>query len=489
MKPRNEITGVKTTESNYRNEADGMKFSIFILCNRIKKNAAARRLRKVLLYYPLTLSGSFLFLLSLILLGRSYAKSNPYGILLSLFAVILLIALSTAGRLQAVKLKDTQPQWESGQALFAESEKTYQLFHAEKIKTIFFYRLHVKVGGRMKVGRDAGIYISGEETSTGKEIIKVPMFFPVAGEFNTKGSFKIRDMFGLTRARFGTDQERKLIIQPAPFTGGATYRFDAVGGFEDKNRLKSSDEERYYMREYIPGDRFRDINWKSSSRLSELITKISPYTQEKTKTILIDFRNYKMTPRESPESIAHLNQLKSWLLYFLRQVKNENPGYIFRVKTGEDVVDLETEDDIDHFSINLSSLFFQTEPSYGHNDAGAGDVFIFSTPYDLYLHRVFTGYQKTNICVFRTVKENKSSKNNFKRNIPPEKIISRAQGPNSNRSGGKTFHLLKSSSKTPGSIPVPGTWILFRDLDLKEKTVGLPQGCRLEEYPVSVKIF
>ena len=82
------------------------------------------------------------------------------------------------------------------------------------------------------------------------------------------------------------------------------------------------------------------------------------------------------------------------------------------------------------------------------------------------------------------------SGNGVKRNKPPGKIILRDRGPGSgSRNSGKTFHLLKSSSKTPGSIPVPDTWILFRDLNLKEKNIGLPQGCRLEEYPVSVKIF
>ena len=139
MKSRNKTTGDKTTVSNYRNKAGGMKFSIFILGNRIDNNVVAKRLRAVLLYYPLTLSGSLLLILSLILLGRSYAKSNPYGILLSIFALIMLIALSIAGRMQAAKLKYNQPPWESSQALFAESEKTYQLFHADRIKTLFFY--------------------------------------------------------------------------------------------------------------------------------------------------------------------------------------------------------------------------------------------------------------------------------------------------------------------------------------------------------------
>jgi hypothetical protein len=446
-----------------------MKSSLSILEKRIKNSTFLRRLLPIFYFYPLSLSGSILFILSVILLGRSYASGNPYGILLSIFAVIALLVLSAAGRAQAVKLRDTPPQWESSSGLFAENDNTYQIFHAESIKTLFFYRIHVKVSGRMTIGRQVSLFISGEETSPGRDTISVPMFFPVAGELKAKSSYKVRDIFGLTRARFGMDQERKLIIQPAPFTGGSTNRFEAVGGYEEKNRLKSSDEERYYMREYIPGDRSRDINWKSSSRLSELITKISPYTQEKTKTILVDFRHFKFTPRETSESIAHLNRLKSWLLFFLRHIKNENSGYIFRVKTGSDIVELETLEDIDRFSVELSTIFFQPEPSSNPAEPGISDVFIFSTPYDIYLNRVLARYQKSNICVFRTVHSDKTI--------------------GDKKNGGKTYHLLKPSAKAPAHIPLPGLWIFSRDQMLRPHSARLPLNCRFEECPVSARIF
>jgi hypothetical protein len=465
-----------------------MKSSLSVLENRIKNGAFTRRLRWVLYYYPLSFSGSILFILSVVLLGRSYAGGNPYGVLLSVFAVTALFVLSAAGRLQAVRLRDTPPQWESSTRLFAEDDKTCQIFHAGGIKTFFFFRVHVS--GRITIGRGASLFISGEEATSGRDLVEVPLFFPVAGEFNAKSSCKVRDIFGLTRARFGIDQERKLIVQPAPFTGKSSGRFEAVGGYEEKNRMKSSDEERYYMREYIPGDRFRDINWKSSSRLSELITKISPYTQEKTKTILIDFRHFKSTAGESPESIAHLNQLKSWLLFFLRQVKSENPEYIFRVKTGSEVDELETFEDIDRFSVELSTVFFQPEPSSGQTEPGISNVFIFSTPFDSHLHRVIARYQKSSVCVFRTVPGNAAGGSIISgRTVSGVRPYGEDKSGNIKNGRGKTFHLLKSSANNPAHIPVPDFWILWRDRFSGNNGGRHPLNCRFEDYPVSVRIF
>jgi uncharacterized protein (DUF58 family) len=49
---------------------------------------------------------------------------------------------------------------------------------------------------------------------------------------------------------------------------------------ESLRNIQTSDQEKYFMREYIPGDRLKDINWKSSIKLNELITRISPSSPE-----------------------------------------------------------------------------------------------------------------------------------------------------------------------------------------------------------------
>ncbi|NIQ18260.1 MAG: DUF58 domain-containing protein [Candidatus Aenigmarchaeota archaeon] len=215
------------------------------------------------------------------------------------------------------------------------------------------------------------------------------------------------------------------------------------------------------MREYIPGDRFRDINWKSSSRLSQLITRISPYTQEKTRQILIVFRHYRSEGRETADSIVHLNQLKSWLLYFMRRVKNENPEYQFIVETGRGLCPIETEEDIDSFSQDLSTLFFQSEPPSYQDDPAVNEVYIFSTPYDEKLPNALARYRKIQTHVFRTVPRT-------------------AEG-----EMGITVHLFEK----PKSMGFPGSWFLFKDHMDVNPEIGGPVKGRIEEYPIEVKRF
>jgi hypothetical protein len=411
--------------------------------------------------YPLTLSGTVLALVSIWLFGRSFAIGNPYGVVLSIFALTALLVLSTGGRLQAVRFKNRSVGWDSSAHLVAGGQEISHRIWIQDIRPFYFFRVHFKVRGAVVVGRKAYIHVSRETSSSGGESVAFPLSFRFAGDFKAKGSFILRDMFGLTRATFGPVYSRNLIVQPAPFNDGRVYHIEAVGGFEDQNRQKSSDEERYYMREYIPGDRFRDINWKSSSRLSQLITRISPYTQEKTRRILILFRHYRMGSRETVDSIVHLNQLKSWLLYFMRRVKNENPEYQFIVETGMGLSSLETDEDIDYFSQDLSTLFFQPEPPDYKDDPAVNEVYIFSTPYDVGLPNVLARYRKIQAHVFRTV----------------------PRGPEEDT--GTTVHLFE----TPLSMGFPGSWFFFKDhMDVDAK-IGGPVKGRVEEHPIEVKRF
>jgi len=430
-----------------RNGSEPEKHTVFCWMNRL------------IFYYPLTISGTILTAISVVLFGKSYTTGNSYGFVLSLFALFTLLILILVGRLQAARFKQIQFQWDSSQPLYAGMEGIQHQLRGDGIRTFYFYRLHFKISGRITVGRNAYMYISHETSSAEGKSLSVPLYFPLAGEFQARGGLKICDLFGLTRARFGRDNFRKLMVQPALFADDRSYHIEAVGGFEDKNRKKRSEEERYYMREYIPGDRFRDINWKSSSRFSQLFTKISPYTQEKTRLIPIEFRHFRSNQRETVESLIHLNQLKSWLLSFLKKVKNENPEYHFIIKTGRGNIRLETDEDIEGFSLDLSSIFFQVEPSEYQVDSSVNEIYIFSTPYDENLPAVLALYQNAKTHILRTV----SNKDN----------------------GGKerTIHLFKSL----GSLPFPGSWILRRDRNLPKPKIGAQEKGRVEEHPIKVK--
>jgi hypothetical protein len=456
--------------------------------------------RRALSGSPLTVPGTVLAAVSLGMLSGSVRSGNPYGYTLAAVLLGSLIVLCLGGAIQAGHSGNARIQWDSGGSVRAGPGPAGQRITVRGVRLLPFYRLHFRIAGPVTVGRGALLYVSGEASSyvTGKAPssdgyeLAVALSLPFCGELRARGRCRVRDIFGLTGVRLGRELERTILVQPGPFSGGRAPRLEADGGFEEDTRRKASEEERYYMREYLPGDRFRDINWKASSRLARLITRISPYTQEKTRLLQVELRHFRDDRPETVESLVHLNVLKSWLLFFLREAKRDNPHYHFLVETGRGAFLLETGEDIDRFSLELSRLFFQEEtvvlspglqdPPEAWPDLSAGlrpdgrggRVFIFSTPYDRGLHR-------------RLGRDHAAR----------ARILTTIGGSHGRRDAGRgtTVRLFSSA----GTMPVPGSWLFRRDRNLHgpideypgvfpdERTPG--EEYPVEAYPVEVRLW
>jgi hypothetical protein len=214
----------------------------------------------------------------------------------------------------------------------------------------------------------------------------------MSGLFRGESLCRLRDVFGFFSFPCGIPGGRTLTVRTAPCLGGA-FRIKAHSGAEDRRNKASSDEERYYMREYAPGDRFRDINWKSSERIDTLITRISPDTQEKVNRIEVYFRNYGPAGRSSRiglEDLWLLDRAKARLARFLRSVKEESAKYVFHVRAAEGVWELNNQDEIELFLEELAGLPFSPPRGEGFGDSetapaapeAGGDLYVFSTPCD-----------------------------------------------------------------------------------------------------------
>jgi len=484
-------------------------------------------LTKLFFYYPLTLAGTILVFFCAWLLGTGFSYQNPYNILLSITALTILLVFSVMGRIRAVHFNYEEVQWDSGTPLYAEKEGQFHRVVLENLRAPLFYRIHFLVKGRMIVGNGAYCYIFREASSPGEEILHLPLDFTFSGRAQVKGILSLRDIFGLTRTRFGPVFKRTLLVQPAPFSFHEKFAISALGGQEEKTTRKSSEEERYYMREYIPGDRFRDINWKSSSRLSQLITRISPHSQEKTKLINVEFRHFWLPHRESRDSVAHLNLLKSVLVSFLRKIKKEHTGYNFMIKTARGSFVLETDEDINRFSQELSGIFFEAEDTAnafftGRADSGIPslrseslsgygippgtfsgraeeDIYIFSTPYDSNLPLIMDFYRDSQIYLFITTRKEEKSEfygtdiRGIKKDLSKGKNIETTPGllnihsteKNNKKHSAKTFFPLKSIS----AFPIPGVWALRGDRILKKPQVYAKTNIKVLEFPLNTKLF
>jgi len=406
-----------------------------------------------------------LFIVSIILTGTAFADGNRYAFLLSALFILILLILSVLSRIQGTKLAAAQTEWDTSPPVFARirSENHRVLIHG--FKHLPFFRVHVILHGKLRAGRTASFLyhreIRGEDGS-----ISTCARFPVSGVFHAKAALAVKDVFGLTRGALPPRFERSIVVRPSPISDREQPRVEAQKGDENKSRLKSSDVERYFMREYIPGDRHRDINWKASSRFSELFTRISPVTQEKTKIITVHFRPYTSSKSDSLQSVFFLDQCKSALLYFLRSIKQEHSDYQFAVYVGNDIRELETEDDIETFSSEIATIHFRNprgEEITAPDDLHPGDMYIFTTAYDSGLPGFLSGLLPgSQIRIYRAAVPSASG----------EKRVS------------KRLTLLSGTDEPV----IAGGWILKRDALAANPGVGAAEGVVVEDDPLEVHI-
>ncbi|MCB1171362.1 MAG: DUF58 domain-containing protein [Leptospiraceae bacterium] len=356
--------------------------------------------------YPLTATGTLLFIVSVYLLGMAFGTENLYALVFAVAAFLVLLFLIVDGFIQKFRFRNLTPVIDSGHPLFARLNGQVRAVHLGDQRCHYFYRFHFRIHGKFKAGRYAYFRYSGEGSSPDGSLILVPMNFPYCGYGRLKGSLLLRDVFGLVRFYLGQDELVETTIEAPLFPEKAPVHFQPASSMESSKKLQTSEEEKYYMREYIPGDRLKDINWKSSIRIQELITKISPISPEQSHLLHLDFRAFCDHFGDSPEAILHLNYLKSWFLSFIHVVHRDHPEYRFRVRTPAGIHLLETGDDIDRFSHTLASLNYVI-PGQEATDPDAprtGERFLFTTSYDSRIASFYQEHSAERLHVFGTVR-------------------------------------------------------------------------------------
>ncbi|MCL2381876.1 MAG: DUF58 domain-containing protein [Treponema sp.] len=421
------------------------------------KNSVLRTIKGIFKTQPFTLPGVAVFAFALAVLVRSLAARNAYEIVLSLAALALLAALWLAGRWAARRLEGFEPLWNIPLPLSAGAGEDW-LVTGPSAGIPKFFRLHVLVRGRFfPQGSPGGCPVFAQSSlpknAGGDSAARLGIRFPLGGRFRGETSCRLRDIFGLYSFACGAVRERTLNIRSAPCTA-MPLRINAQSGAEDRRKKSANDEERYYMREYAPGDRLRDINWKSSERINTLITRISPDNQEKITRIEVYFRNYgppahgrARAIKDSP-AIAELwllDRAKARLAWFLRKVKEEKASYVFHVRSATESWELNDEGEIEAFLEELPALPFAPAANEGASSPPAdGELYVFSTACDTALPAFLLAQQGRPLSLFMT------------QNAPRKKVPRGNTDGNTDR---QTLHL--RDFPAGGLAPLPW-WLLPR---------------------------
>ncbi len=392
-------------------------------------------LKKIGYYYPFTIPGTVSFGLLMYLIGTGYTRKNPYALFLSVTGLLILAVLVVLTRIQAYRLGKEQLIWDAGTALYAGRTGAAERFYSGGFRTWFFFRVHVRIRGKLILGKGLLYRVVREASWTGDGALEVPLSFPCTGTFAGEGVYSIKDVFGLVRAGAGTPAARSIPVRPSLLSDESPVYIQISGGEDDRQPRKSSDEEKYYQREYIPGDRLRDINWKATSRIGEMFTRIAPVTEEQTKLVLVDFRHFSADRRFGRDHAAHMEYLKRWCVSFLWKIKSKQPEFQFVVYTGFGALAVESLGDVHRLSIGLSGIFYEDDPKLRKDVTGIGEIYIFTTPFDSGLRYALQVYSGKKTTIFTTA-------------FPPK------------GGAGEEETVTLSLLNNGGMVHIPGPWVL-----------------------------
>jgi hypothetical protein len=341
---------------------------------------------------PFTPISGAVLIIALAGLIHSLLNRNSYEIVLTSGVLLFLLILGIFGTWKSRKLKSMEPGWKPPVPMTAnatDDARQRTIVTGLDSSIPFFFRLHFFIRGRFFPGGSAtGAKKScplSVETAIprGEATAQIPLDFPMSGVFQGDGFCKLRDIFGFFSFPCGQTRHTTVNVRCAPCFGKKII-INAQSGAEDQRNKPSADVERYYQREYTPGDRLRDINWKSSEKIDALITRISTDNQEKVSRIEVHFRNYGYA-NDSLHSLWLLDRAKARLSYFLRTILDQNSSFIFDVRVANGSWEIEDQDDLDAFFEELSALSFVPPQNETGIQGGAGDIYVFSTACDVML--------------------------------------------------------------------------------------------------------
>jgi uncharacterized protein (DUF58 family) len=127
----------------------------------------------------------------------------------------------------------------------------------------------VDCGGVVTVTDALSSGLAGESTGSGDP----PAEFEYEVRLRERGdqtigpaTVRIRDVLGLVEATHETDATSDLLVYPAVARVDGDSLFSRTMGPEIDERTEFD-----RIREYVPGDRLRDVNWKSTAKRDELL--------------------------------------------------------------------------------------------------------------------------------------------------------------------------------------------------------------------------
>ena len=237
-------------------------------------------------YYPFTLPGSVMFYSSVYFLGRGLSVSNFTAVSVSLFFLVFILAvlgfIFFYSRIQMLE----RIIWKADGVIDTSGcAGNTQVISTGGSRPRPYSRYAIIIRGR---GRTAGAVspcFKCRYRSDNNGFFKFSFYFPFPGSVNGELNVFIEDIFALVRIRVLSEKLQDFAVIPGLNNTVSAESRIIMKDLVTRHKKYDNDIEKYLMREYVPGDLYRDINWKSSGRIDKLVTRISPGGREESNLV------------------------------------------------------------------------------------------------------------------------------------------------------------------------------------------------------------
>ncbi|MFP4383417.1 MAG: DUF58 domain-containing protein [Spirochaetia bacterium] len=358
--------------------------------------------------FPLTYGGTLFFLIAVITLFSGITRNSSAAALvgflgLFLLGILLLFSLSAKRRRSAGEVSWFLP---NPIRTFSANQKLRVTLPWKNAP--MFFRYHHSFFGRNISGTEIIEPFRFGGTSSPGGTFQFTVYFRFSGLLSGYTAVHLRDIFGLTKSLLQVSEKKSVPVVPGIISNIPKESAESSSGTGEDQLKRISEDMKYFMREYIPGDRYRDINWKATLRVEELITRTAPVTNREVKIIPVfllhacteDAERYRFY-----EAALHLEATKSWLLTFISRILDEESDYIFDIYTDTRTMRVQDHDDLEMVYQMLGGTGFVRRMHIQPAELPQGAV-IFTTPYQ---PGIFSGALPGGCRVMKTVSWNGES--------------------------------------------------------------------------------
>ncbi len=325
--------------------------------------------------YPFTIPGTVITLLVLYLFGTGYIRSDYQSVFIALsFFFIVMVLFSWCFYFSGKYFFNEIDFRSNGVISTSEHDKNSQMVLFEE-KPPVFYRYSMIMRGRFHAaGKSFPYFRRYSSDRDGKIVFSLRIKSPGSLEVGTE--YYLEDIFGFVRIKCSSGGRKSFNIAAGNPDEAYADSNDVPVSFEKNKKPDDNDYEKILMREYMRGDRSRDINWKASSKSNTMFTRISQGNDTEVKKInIIYFPDPLLFSDNLYRGFLVYRYMREYFRFYLYELFRKE-GCLFNIFINGERTEVHDSKGIDLAVQNLSKPYIKGSPDADiYDETGSFIVF------------------------------------------------------------------------------------------------------------------